>query len=177
MEAARSDCRADAGYGDVTAFREELERRQTAIRRGSAIHHGSLAGATASAQIETKATGRPPTCVALRQAAARRGQRSCAAGPRLEEGSLAGRKQRLVRVSLLGDPRAAFPRISRGPRRQAKRSGCWSSGRRKLRSLPGISSAICLLITVFDDSCKSPKPMEDRAGLSATQGGTRAGSL
>ena len=39
----------------------------------------------------------------------------------------------------------------------AKRSGCWSSGRKKPRSPPGISSAICLPIMVFDAWCKSPK--------------------
>lgn len=105
------DRRAEAGYGDVTAFGKSWSSASCGIQ------YGSLGEATPATQIETEEDRASAQCVALRQAAAYGGQRSCAAGARLEESSLAGRRQRLAGVSLLlGGPRAAFPWISPGPR-------------------------------------------------------------
>src|ERR1700752_2634753 len=127
--------------------------------------------------METKANRATAQCVALRQAAAYCGQRSCAAGARLEENSLAGRQQRLAKVSLLGGPGTAFPWISRGPR-----------PRQRDLAAGGVAGKYCGAYQVFllRSACRLQSPpigasrqsaLEDRAGLSATQGGTRSGSL
>ena len=107
---------ADAGYGDVTTFREELEKRKLSYAVGVQSNTGVWVESPRPRKLKPKPTGRPPTAshygkqrpVAVKEAAQQ--------AARLEESSLAGRQQRLAGVSLLGRSRAAFSRISRGPR-------------------------------------------------------------
>jgi SRSO17 transposase len=83
---------ADAGYGDVTAFREGLETRKLNYAVGVQSTTGVWVEPPQPRKLKPRPTGRPPECMALRKAAARFGQGNCAAGSGLEEGSLAGRQ-------------------------------------------------------------------------------------
>ena len=57
---------ADAGYGDVTAFREELEKRKLRYAVGVQSNTGVWVEPPRPRKLKPKRTGRPPKCVALR---------------------------------------------------------------------------------------------------------------
>ena len=118
---------ADAGYGEVTEFREGLETRHLPYAVGIPPPCGCGRNRPGRA-IESAAHGTSADCFPLRRAAAVAVQEVAAAGPRVEESALARRQQRLAGVALLRCSRPARARIPRR-RRPSRRSGCWWNGR------------------------------------------------
>ena len=106
---------ADAGYGDVTAFREGLESRQLRYVVGVQSNTGVWMEPPRPRKLQPKQTGRPPSAlhydkqrpVSVKEAAQQaKGWKKV----RWREGS-----KGWVGVSLLGRPRATISRISRRP--------------------------------------------------------------
>ena len=112
LELGGSDCRGRCRVRRCDSLSRRIRKPPPALRRRGAIAHGRMAGTTSATQIKTEADRAASQCAALWKAAASLSQRSCVAGPGMEESSLAGRQQKLAGVSLLGRPRAALPRIS-----------------------------------------------------------------
>jgi len=102
---------ADAGYGDVTSFREELETRKLRYVVGAQPNTEVWVEPPRARQLKPKPTG-PPRVHDTMTSSANLGQGSGAAGAGLEKSSLAGRQQRMAGVSLLGGSRAGLPWIS-----------------------------------------------------------------
>ena len=120
---------ADAGYGDVTTFREALETRNLRYAVGVQSTMGVWVEPPRPRKLKPKEDFWPAAQCGVthfygkqRPVAAKE---VAATGPRVEEGSLAGRQERLAGVSLLDGPacsglRTDFMRAAS----QAKRSGC-----------------------------------------------------
>src|SRR5215469_1895948 len=134
-------------------------------------------GATPATQIETEADRTSSQCPALWEAAAGLGQRGCPASLRMEESSLAGRQQRLAGVQLLGSPGSTFPRISRGPRGGQTGLAVGGVARRNRGSDQVLLLRSARRLQSSSISTSRQSPMEDRAGLPTTQGGTWSASL
>jgi len=165
---------ADGGYGEATEFREGLQARQLPYAVGipSTVRVDATAPLAENAGARTPADGLP-----LWRATAVRGAGSSGEGPGVEASALARRYERLAVVPLLRRPRPARARIRR--RRPAPPAGLAAGGMAARReraheifSLPPAGE----LHPATAGACRQ-KPLEDRTGLSAAQGGTGTGSL
>src|SRR5208282_3453157 len=125
-----------------------------------------------SAGARTSDVGLP-----LRRTAAMHGARSSGEGLWVEAGALARRHPRLVGVPLLGLPRPARARIRR--RRAAPSRGLAAGGMAARREGADeiLSLRFARALHPAAAGAHRQKPLEDRTGLSATQGGTGAGPL
>src|SRR5208282_227084 len=145
------------------------------LRGGYSFHRAGVdetAPPAASAGAKASADGLP-----LRRAAAVRGAGSGAAGLRLEARTLARRYERLAGVPLLRLPRPARARLRR--RRPAPPGGLAAGGMatRRERTHEIFPLRPARQLHPAAAGARRQKPLEDRTGLSAAQGGTGVGSL
>ena len=153
---------ADAGYGDVTAFREELEKRKLRYAVGVQSHTGVWVEPPRPRKLKPKQIGRPPSALHYGK------QRPVSVKETAQQvqgwKKFAGGKAARVGWSLASGPAACrllmdFMRaVSQG-----KRSGCSWNGRQRPWSQPSTSSVICPPTTVFAGWFKWPS----RAGKSS----------
>jgi len=148
---------ADAGYGDVTAFREGLESRKLPYAVGVQSNTGVWLEPPRPRKLKAKPTGRPPSAlhygkqrpVSAKEAALKaQGWKKV----RWREGSKGWLGSRFWAGRV--QPSTDFTKAAR----RAKRSGCWWNGQPQPRNRQGISSAICPPTTVFVAWCKLLKP-------------------
>ena len=168
---------ADAGYGEVTEFRQGLEARHLPYALGIPSTLGVWTQAAPEAQAESAGARASAECFPLRRTATVRGSRGGGKGPRVEASALARRHERLARLPLLRLPRPALARI---PRRPAAPPGGLAAGgmaarREGAHEILSLRLAGALLPAAA--GAHRQRPLEDRTGLSATQGGAGAGSL
>ena len=148
---------ADAGYGDVTAFREGLESRKLPYAVGVQSNTGVWTEPPRPRKLNRSRRGGLPVPCTM-------GSSGQSRSKRLPIRHKVGRKFAGEKAAKAGwnhasgqagcNPLMDFTRAVR----QAKTSGCWWSGRPQLRSRRSTSFAIYLPPTVFADWCKSPKP-------------------
>ncbi len=131
---------ADAGYGDGTGFREELEKRGLNYAVGVPPQVGVWLKPPKLTTLPAKGKGRPPSAV-------RYGDQRPVPRKRRPSRPRAGRRFAGGKGAKAGWSRASgrheySPRIViRTAGRRARRSGYWSSGRNRNRLPPSILSA------------------------------------
>jgi SRSO17 transposase len=131
---------ADAGYGDGTEFREELEKRGLAYAVGVTPQVGVWLKPPKINVPEAEHRGRPPTAVRYgpqhpmmaQEAARQRAGKRSAGGKAVRDGwnPASGRRE------------SSPPIAIRTAGLRANRCGCWSSGRSRSRPPPSTACAI-----------------------------------
>ena len=139
---------ADAGYGDVTAFRAGLESRKLRYAVGVQSNTGVWLEPPRPRKLKPKQTGRPPSALHYGK------QRPVSA----KEAAVQAQGWKKVRWSLAsGQAGCSLPMDFTKAARPAKRSGYWWSDLPQAPNRRNISSAICLPVTVCGGWYKSPK--------------------
>ena len=168
---------ADAGYGDTTEFREELEARRTPLCRRCFLNDGSMEQTTTSTSSTLPGARRSADALCLWKTAAdlRAGRGGPSEG--LEEDPLAARHEGMAGIAIRGLTSTALSWLrpwSTTAQGSLVTDRMARVGKGTDQVLPLRSASHLHTATI---STARKVSLEDRARLPATEGGTGAGSL